>query len=61
MKGLRGMIGVIDDDESVRGALQRLFRTADLDVSLFENAEDYLESPDRNAMDCLVIDVHLPG
>lgn len=61
MKGLRHVIGVIDDDASVRGALRRLFRTAELDVSLFESAEEYLASPERAAVDCLVIDVRLPG
>jgi FixJ family two-component response regulator len=61
LKGLRHVIGVIDDDASVRGALRRLFRTVALDVSLFESAEAYLASPDRAALDCLVVDVCLPG
>lgn len=61
MHGQRHVIGVIDDDASVRSALLRLFRTAALDVSLFASAEEYLASPDRVAVDCLVIDVCLPG
>src|SRR5262249_8273211 len=53
--------GVIDDDASVRGALLRLLRTAGFDVSLFGTAEEYLAHSDRADVDCLVIDVRLPG
>lgn len=60
MKGLRHVVGVIDDDASVRGALLRLFRTAGLEVSLFATAEAYLAHPHRADVDCLVIDVRLP-
>jgi FixJ family two-component response regulator len=55
------VVGVVDDDRSVRGALLRLFRTAGLEVSLFVTAEEYLAHPDRADVDCLVIDVRLPG
>ncbi len=61
MEGRRHVVGVIDDDASVRGALLRLFRTAGLEVSLFATAEDYLAHPDRADVDFLVIDVRLPG
>jgi FixJ family two-component response regulator len=62
MTSLRRVIAVIDDDASVRGALRRLFRTAGFEVSLFATAEEYLSNPDRAAaVDCLVIDVRLPG
>jgi two-component system response regulator FixJ len=59
--GLRRVVGVIDDDASVRGALLRLIKTAGLEVSLFATAEEYLADPDRADVDCLVIDVRLPG
>jgi FixJ family two-component response regulator len=59
--GPRRLVAVVDDDASVRGALLRLFRTAGFDVSLFATAEEYLAYPDQAAVDCLVIDVRLPG
>jgi FixJ family two-component response regulator len=34
---------------------------AGLEVSLFGTAEEYLSSPDRADVGCLVIDVRLPG
>jgi FixJ family two-component response regulator len=55
------VVGVIDDDASVRKALSRLFRTAGLEVLLFTTAEQYLSNPDRAKVGCLVIDVRLPG
>lgn len=61
MKGCHHVVGVIDDDASVRGALLRLFRTSGLEVSLFVTAEEYLAHPGRAEIDCLVIDVRLPG
>lgn len=61
MRGSRHLVGVIDDDASVRGALLRVFRTAGLEVSLFAKAEEYLAHADRAEVDCLVIDVRLPG
>lgn len=55
------MIGVIDDDASVRSALKRLFQTAGFNVALFATAEEYLANPNRAEIDCLAIDVRLPG
>jgi FixJ family two-component response regulator len=57
----RPTIGVIDDDQSVRKALRRLFRTAGLDVAAYATAEEYLEQRDRAGAGCLVVDVRLPG
>jgi FixJ family two-component response regulator len=61
VKGGRQVVGVVDDDASVRGALLRLFRTSGLEVSLYATAEEYLAHPGRAEIDCLVIDVRLPG
>lgn len=54
-------VGVIDDDVSVRSALRRLFRTAGFNVVLFATAEEYLTSQTRTEIDCLAIDICLPG
>lgn len=61
MTGFHHLIAVIDDDASVRGALVRLFRIAGLGVSLFATAEEYLANRDRADVDCLVVDLRLPG
>ena len=55
------MIAVIDDDDSVRRALARLFRSVGWQDQTFATAEDFLETTDEQLLDCLILDVHLPG
>lgn len=58
----RPRVAIVDDDESVRRALQRLLRVSDLDADTFASAEDFLASLQQTALpDCLVIDLHMPG
>ena len=54
-------IAVIDDDESVRRALQRLLRSTGLTVATFATAEAFLEDGTQPPPACLVLDVRLPG
>jgi FixJ family two-component response regulator len=54
-------IAVIDDDDSVRYALKQLLRAAGYDALAFSSAEELLESPDRERIDCLIADINLPG
>jgi len=54
-------VSIVDDDEDVRLALGNLLRSAGFGVFAFQNAEAFLESPDRGATDCLVTDLHMPG
>ena len=57
----RGMVYVIDDDESVRKALKRLLRSADLDVEMFSSAEEFLSNPRQDQDACILIDIQMPG
>ena len=57
----RGMVYVIDDDESVRKALKRLLRSADLDVEAFPSAEEFLSNSRQDQNACLLIDIRMPG
>jgi FixJ family two-component response regulator len=54
-------VAVIDDDRSVRMALCRLLRTADLDASAYGSAAEFLEALKVQAPDCLVLDLQMPG
>jgi len=57
----RHRVAVVDDDESVRKALQRLLRASDLDADTFASAEDFLASlPQATPPDCLVLDLQMP-
>jgi FixJ family two-component response regulator len=53
-------IAVIDDDLSVRRALQRLLRSAGFAVETFATAREFLDAGHLSQMACLVLDVHLP-
>jgi len=57
----RPRVVIIDDDESVRKALQRLLRASDLDADTFASAKDFLASmPYAPPPDCLVLDLQMP-
>ena len=49
----------MDDDPSIRRALERLFRSAGLSVESFASAAELLAHDAPVQPDCLVLDVHL--
>ena len=55
------LVAVVDDDISVRRSLERLIRSVPLDVSVFASAEEFLASDHCRKVDCLILDVCLPG
>ena len=61
MDRLRLRIAVIDDDESVRKALKRLLRAANLDADTFASGRDFIDSLAAQVPDCIVLDLHMPG
>jgi CheY-like chemotaxis protein len=52
---------VIDDDLSVRKALDNLFRSVGLDVELFSSPQEFLQSNRADRPGCIVLDVRFPG
>lgn len=52
---------VVDDDDSMRNALGRLFRSVGLGVELFGSAQAFLEFDKRDVPSCLILDVRLKG
>jgi FixJ family two-component response regulator len=52
----RGLVYVIDSDESVRRSFARLIRIAGFDVETFPSIGDFLAGPRRKELSCLVID-----
>lgn len=55
------LVVVVDDEESVRKAVQRLLRAAGLAVKSFASAEDFLNSGELDATGCLIADIRMPG
>jgi FixJ family two-component response regulator len=54
-------VAVVDDEETVRKALRRLFRSAGMEVETFASGQEFLTSLAVRQPDCLVLDFHLPG
>jgi FixJ family two-component response regulator len=55
------LIAIVDDDESVRLALQSLIRSLGLAARVFASAADFLASRDMPRVSCLILDIHMPG
>jgi FixJ family two-component response regulator len=55
------IVYVVDDDESVREAIQSLIRSVGLHVEAFASAQDFLRSERPDVPGCLVLDIRLPG
>src|ERR1700730_16802647 len=52
---------VVDDDKSMREALEGLFRSVGLRVKVFGSTSELMRSTLPNVSSCLVLDVRLPG
>ena len=57
----RPLIAVVDDDQSVRDALENLISSVGCEVKLFASAEAFLDSDAPANTDCAVLDLWLPG
>ena len=55
------VVYVVDDDPSLRGAIDSLLRSVGWRVQTFVSARDFLDSKPRDRHACLVLDVALPG
>lgn len=55
------IVYVIDDDRSVRDALEDLLASVGLQVRSHSSVAEFLESPIPDAPGCLLLDVRMPG
>jgi FixJ family two-component response regulator len=55
------IIGVVDDDQSVREGLSSLIRSAGLRVETFASAQEFLSRSGAGTFSCLVLDIQMPG
>jgi FixJ family two-component response regulator len=61
MPDVPAIVFVIDDDPSMRGALEDLIVSVGLEARPFASPQDFLQSKLPDAPGCLVLDVRLPG
>jgi len=55
------LVGIVDDDPSVRKGLARLVRSAGYRVEAFASAHEFLARPQQEDPCCLLMDVRMPG
>jgi len=55
------VIFIVDDDPSIRLALENLLSSTGQQVETYAAAQDFLRDCPRNAAGCLVLDVQMPG
>ena len=55
------VIAIVDDDVSLQRALARLLRAMGWQAVTFASAEAFLQTGLQMSLDCLVLDVWLPG
>ena len=56
-----GVVAVVDDDPSVRRALVRLLAALGIEAEAHATGVDFLASRRLHDVDCLLLDVHMPG
>lgn len=55
------MVFVVDDEDSIRCSLSRLFRSAKVPCEVFGSAIAYLDRPPHDGPSCVILDVQMPG
>jgi FixJ family two-component response regulator len=59
--GDRQLVSIIDDEESMRQAIDGLLRSAGFQVAAFTSAEEFLRSDHLRTTRCLILDWRMPG
>ena len=54
-------ISIVDDDESMREAINTLVGSVGLSAEGFSSAEEFLNSGACQVCDCLILDIRMPG
>src|SRR5258708_15326616 len=54
-------VAMVDDDDSIRSALQGLLKAVGLPAQAFASAEEFLKSGQQHQTACLIADIRMPG
>ena len=61
MSAERSVVFIVDDDASMRGALENLIGSVGIEVRAFSSSQEFLVAQRPDVPGCLVLDVRLPG
>lgn len=54
-------VAVVDDEESVRKAVERLLRSVGMVAEMYGSGEELLQAGELHSIDCVVLDLHMMG
>jgi FixJ family two-component response regulator len=54
-------VAVVDDDDSVRSAIQGLLKSVGLPARTYASGEEFLDSGHHHQTACLIVDIRMPG
>jgi FixJ family two-component response regulator len=60
-QGKNKVVAIVDDDASMRVALEGLLKAVGLPAQAFASAEMFLESGQQHQTACLIADIRMPG
>jgi FixJ family two-component response regulator len=60
-KGKTKLVAILDDDDSMRTALEGLLKAVGLPAQAFASAEEFLKSGQQHKTACLIADIRMPG
>ena len=55
------LVAIVDDDDSMRMALQGMLKSVGLRSQAFASAEEFLKSGQQQQTACLIADIRMPG
>ena len=55
-----GLVAIVDDEEPIRRALDRLMRSAGIESRSFASGNAFLEALPIAGLKCVVLDLHMP-
>jgi FixJ family two-component response regulator len=61
VQGKAKLVAIVDDDDSVRGALHGMLKAVGFPALAFESAEEFLKSGQQQHTACLITDMRMPG
>jgi len=59
-KNNQPLIAIVDDDQSVREAVESLLKSIGFETAIFDSARKSLESPQFPTVSCAILDVRMP-
>jgi FixJ family two-component response regulator len=55
------LVAIVDDDDSMRSALEGLLKAVGFPTRAFASAEEFLKSGQQHQTSCLIADIRMPG